>query len=593
MEQAILFGEPGPPKPAEKKGGMQLRYYQQEAVDACFDEWRSGLVKRLLIVAATGLGKTVKFCEVVKRWEAFARQFGLNPRVMVIAHRSELIYQAQKRIAQHCNERVAVEKAEEYASGGARIVVASVQTVSKKKRLERMVNHGGFGLIVIDECHRSVSKSYRNVVEAMPEARLLGVTATPDRSDGKALGKVFEKTVFKMDILGDEQEPGGIDSGFLVPIDGKRVTIDDIHLESVPTKGKDFDEKALDEEMAKNMVGIIDKLVELVPMGTRQGIIFTPGVNAAHYAASLLNQRKEGCAVAIDGKTDPFIRSRAIAWYARGEIQWLVNCAIFTEGFDAPSTSVIVQARPTKSRSLYTQMVGRGTRVLPGVVDNMADKEQASQRREAIAASKKPEAVVYDFVGNGSRHSLGLASMIDVLAGDMSDKERKAADKLEDEERGKDLSASEVIREARKLAREQARKAAKVKRMNAKVEDFDPFKIAGTRDSSERFLDGKYGAEPATNVQIAALIKFGFKGEDVRGISRRTANKLFKGLGERRKKGLATLKQLNALKRMGLPVKDIEFDLASKVIDYAMKRGNRFDRDAIMARIDEVSKVSK
>ncbi len=325
-----IFGEkPKVPAP---------RYYQNEAEKAIYAKLRA--YRSTLVVMATGLGKTVLFCGVGAR---------MKGSMLVLAHRAELVQQAKASLELVIGERVGVEQAE-LESHGERIVVASVDTIKNKKRMERL-GPDRFDLIVVDEAHHYVAKTYRRPLEYFTKAKILGVTATPDRGDAKALGRIFESVAYVMDI------EDGIDAGYLVPLTGKEVFLDEIHLENIGATGGDLNVGELDEAMLKACEGIVKETLRLA--GDRRGIAFFPGVRSAEYAMQAFNRERPDCAVFISGAMDPMLRKSVVDQFKKGRWQYLCNCMVATEGFDAPDVSVIVMGRPTKSRALCSQMVGR------------------------------------------------------------------------------------------------------------------------------------------------------------------------------------------------------------------------------------------
>lgn len=522
-----------------------LRYYQRAAYDAVRESLKEN--RSALAVMATGLGKTQLFCALAAHWPG---------NVLVLAHRQELVGQARQRMEQMTGEFVEVEQAD-FRSYQGRIVVGSVDTVKQKKRLERL-GKDRFSLIIADEAHHYVAKTYRRPLDFFADAKILGVTATPDRADEKALGAIFEDVPVVYDI----QE--GIEMGYLVPITGRRVHLDEIDLTKVRRSGKDLNQSELDEAMVKAVEGICQKTIELEP--DRQGLCFFPGVRSAEYATERFNLLRPDSAVCITAKTHELDRKRWVRDFKEGRIQYLCNVQVATEGFDAPDASMVVQARPTKSRALYAQMVGRGTRVLPLTVDHILGEEGAEQRRAAVAASAKPECVILDFVGNAGKHD--LATVEDVLGGNYTPAEVKTAKKKAEREGGGDTLAFLNQARAELKAMAAAIDRATVK---ARVESFDPFKTMHMDRPSARF-----GDSPPSPKQRAMLEKAGVP---TAGLSKREASKMIANVFKRRELGLATFKQLRTLQKHGVTKVNISFRAASEAIDYLAQSGWR-DYDA-------------
>lgn len=239
--------------------------------------------------------------------------------------------------------------------------------------------------ILVHNCHHAPAASYRTILDFFADAKILGVTATPDRGDKQALGKVFESSAYTFDI------EDGVDNGYLVPIRGHHVTLSDVNLDLIGKTAGDLAASQLDEAMLKATGGVVEKTMELYP--GRQAIVFMPGVKSAELAVARFNKLKPGCAMFIHAGTDEDERAQMVRDFQRGFYQYFVNVGIATEGFDAPGVSLVVIARPTLSRALYAQMAGRGTRVLPDIIDNCEGRDLAVLRRELIAASKKPDCI--------------------------------------------------------------------------------------------------------------------------------------------------------------------------------------------------------
>jgi superfamily II DNA or RNA helicase len=502
---------------------------------------------------ATGLGKTQVFSEVARRWDG---------DILVLAHRAELIEQAKQRLEQMTGEWVDVEKSWQRA-GTARIVVGSVDTVKNRKRLESF-GPDRFSLIIVDECHHYAARTYKRPLEFFSTAKILGVTATPDRGDSKALGAIFESVCYTMDI----QE--GIDAGYLVPIKGRRVLIDSIDLSSIKTYMGDFAVGQLDNAMLKGVEGIVNQTLKLAP--DRKGLAFFPGLASAEYAAERFNMLKPGSACFISGKTDDKERDQIVSDFKSGKYQYLCNCQIATEGFDDPAVNLIIQGRPTKVRAFYTQTVGRGTRVLPGVIEGQGD---AAARRTAIASSAKPDCTILDFVGNSGKHC--LVSPVDLLGGDYDDSEIQLAKKMEEEDEESD--PKDLLEEARTTLRQMAR--AVQSQVSARNREFDPFAILHVRyDDSVKL---SYGDKPASDKQKAYLIRVGMDKAYVNSLSSKEASKLTGTLHIRRKLKRATYKQTKMLRDYGIDDEKVGIKTASKAIDYILsnKSRGRVDREVV------------
>lgn len=539
-----------------------LRHYQLKCVEAVFREWEK--VASTMIVMATGLGKTFTFSEVVRRMAP--------KRSIVIAHRSELLTQAANHVSK-CGLEVQIEKAGQKASVDlfhkSPVVVASVQTLisgKDKKRMEKFDPHD-FGLLVIDENHHSAASSYRQIIAHFrknPDLKVFGCTATPDRSDELALGEIFESVAFNYGIA------EAIEDGWLVPIEQQLVRVKSLDYSHVRTTAGDLNgaDLAAVMEAEENLQGITAAAIEVI--GDRKTIVFTSSVRHAEMCAEIFNRHRSGMAMCISGATPEGERTMLLKDFASGKFQVFVNCSIATEGFDCPDVQCIVMGKPTKSRSLYTQMVGRGTRAIAGVLD---DLHSAYERREAIAASRKPSCIVLDFAGNSGRHK--LVTTADVLGGKYSDevkeKARQKAEKAEGPVR-MDKLLEESEDEIRKRIEESRRQAeARRLRLVAKadyhmraVNPFDSFDIApgvnGHRSSQKQF----------TEKQRAILTKMGI---NLNEITYDQGRAIIAQYFERIEKGLATQKQVSLLKRFGYETKDMTMQEASAKIDALKANG--------------------
>ncbi len=388
---------------------MKLRPYQQKALDSIMHEWFEN--DATLLILPTGAGKTIVFSQV-------ARLMG-HGKVLVLAHREELIWQAKDKIEKTTGLKCAVEMANWTIDPTctdlfheAKVIISTVQSQISGKSVARMkkFNPMEFSAIIIDEVHHAVSTSYRKVIDHYkqnPELRFLGVTATPDRGDKKPLGILFHSVAFDYEIL------DAINDGWLVPIEQQLVTIHGLDFSKVRVTAGELNGadliRIMEEE--KTMQGVASASVEII--GDKKTIVFTAGVRQAEVLSEIFNRHKPGMSTWICGKTPKEVRRETLGNFAEGKVQVVCNCGILTEGFDDPSVEVIIMARPTMSRSLYSQMIGRATRALPGIVDQW---ELPEERKSSILESKKPSCLVVDFVGNSGRHK--LVTSADILGGD-------------------------------------------------------------------------------------------------------------------------------------------------------------------------------
>ena len=473
------------------------------------------------------------------------KRFQPRGRAMVIAHREELLDQARDKIETVTGIRPDLEMADSRADEGwlkAPIVVSSVQTQTAGRTTKRYTKFdpNEFGLLIVDEAHHAAADTYREVIahyKKNPRLKVLGVTATPDRHDGEALGQIFDSVAFDYGIT------DAIAEGWLVNVTQKYLSVM-VDFGGVPIVLGDFQGKALRELLAQG--NIIETIASdsVQWAGDRKTLVFSDSVQNAETMCEVLNRHCLGCARIVTGETPKDERRQTIGAYRDGRFQYLCNVGVATEGFDVPDIACVVMARPTCSRSLYAQMLGRGTRPLPGVSDAYPD---APSRVAAIQASPKSDVLVLDIVGNSAKHKLVTAG--DILGEKYSDDEIETAEEL--------LRASPLPRdvagaleEARRrlnaeiLAEAQRQEALKLK-ARSKSRDVDPFGVFGMM----RRTLGAGG--PVDDDQRARLQKWGIDIPD--NLDWTAAQQLVDEFRARTRRGLATYRQVkNLVRRWGM-----------------------------------------
>lgn len=374
---------------------IALRDYQAETLERVGQAERRG-IRRQLVVAATGLGKTVMFT-------ALARQRG--GRTLILAHRDELIAQAVAKVVEVSPELgLTPSAATALGAAGrsdlvlrpptygpkvgivkagandvrAQVVVASVQTLARQARLAKLIDaHTGthllqpaepFGLVITDEAHHATASSYVGVYDGLGVGTdggplHVGFTATPDRGDGKGLSAVFDEVVASHDML------WGIRSGYLSDLRGKLIEVERFDEKDLKTSRGDYDQGHAGRLLeASGAHDLIVRGWKLHASDRAKTLVFTPTVAFADQVAASFEAEGIGAAM-VSGSTPLEERQDTLQRFHRGEISVLANCAVLTEGYDEPGVDCVVIARPTKSRALYTQMVGRGTRRHPAKAD--------------------------------------------------------------------------------------------------------------------------------------------------------------------------------------------------------------------------------
>ena len=345
-------------KNAAENRRFELRDYQRDCLLAIAERYRAG-IRRQLACLPTGSGKTVIFAE-------FPRYFRMKKQMLVLAHRAELLDQARDKIREaNPHLRVEVEQAGRVADPDSHVVVASVPTLGRKDSLRlRRLDPDRFFLIVVDEAHHATAETYKRVLKHFgvfdPETSkmLVGFTATPKRGDGVGLDAVFQEIVYSQSL------PAMIQAGYLSPVAGYRVETE-IDLSRVKTRMGDF--VAAQLSRAVNVEQRNELIVEVFRsrLEDKQTLCFCVDVAHAHGLADTF--KNQGVrAAAVSGDMDRSERMKILEDFSAGRIQVLANCMVLTEGYDEPAIAGIILARPTKSALLYTQMIGRGTRLHPG-----------------------------------------------------------------------------------------------------------------------------------------------------------------------------------------------------------------------------------
>ncbi len=348
-----------------------LRPYQQEAIDAVWDNARQG-VQRQLIELPTGTGKTIVFAHLVS--DVVAN----HGRALVLAHRDELVNQAATKMAS-VDSRIEIGIVKGPLNElGRHLTIASVQTVSRKKRLDQLTASGTFDMVIVDEAHHVEADSYQRVIEACmgPASILVGVTATPFRGDGRGLDKTFQEAVYRKNLI------EMIKAGYLCDLRCIQVQLaadfNKLHI----LRG-DFSESELAEMMETANAPHVVATSWREHAADRKGIAFSPTIALAERFAEAL--RDEGFrAASLSGQTPSDERRRILRDLSTGQLQIVTNCAVLTEGFDEPSIECVLMGRPTRSKGLYLQCIGRGTRLHPD----------------------KTECLILDLVGTATRYDL-------------------------------------------------------------------------------------------------------------------------------------------------------------------------------------------
>lgn len=520
---------------------MELRPYQQEAKEAIFEQWDNG-IKKTLLVLPTGCGKTIVFAKVT---EDCVRR---GNRVLILAHRGELLEQASDKIRKSTGLGCAMEKAEESCQGSwFRVVVGSVQTLMREKRLGQFPADY-FQTIIIDEAHHCISDSYQRVLKHFPEAQVLGVTATPDRGDMRNLGAYFESLAYEYTL------PKAIKEGFLSPIKALTLPLK-IDMANVGVQAGDFKASDIGTALDPYLHSIAEEMKKYCL--DKKTVVFLPLVKTSQKFRDILNENGFQAAEVNGDSQD---RAEVLEAFEKGDYNVLCNSMLLTEGWDCPSVDCVVVLRPTKVRSLYCQMVGRGTRLFPG----------------------KEHLLLLDFLWHTERHELcHPASLIcdsEEVAKKMTENLEKAAGCPVDIEEAEHTAAEDVIAQREESL---AKQLAEMKKRKKKLVDPLQFEMSIQAEDLSGYVPA-FGWEmaPPSESQKKTLEKLGILPDEIDNAGK--ASKLLERLDKRRKEGLTTPKQIRFLENRGFQhVGTWQFDVAKNLIDRIAANGWRVPHDIV------------
>lgn len=521
---------------------VSLRPYQQESVTAVQHEWDSGHRKTLLVLP-TGCGKTVVFCKISEEEVAKGR------RVLILAHREELLSQAADKMEKVTGLGCAREKAGDSCLGSwFRIVVGSVQTLQREKRLAAFPQDY-FDTIIIDEAHHALAAGYQQVLQYFCTANVLGVTATPDRCDKRDLGKYFDSLAYEYTL------PQAIREGYLVPIKALTFPLR-LDLSGVRMTNGDYNAgdvgNALDPYLHQIAQTIAEQCAE------KKTVVFLPLVATAQKLQQLLIE--EGMTAAeVNGESED--RQEVLRDFDNGRYQVLCNAMLLTEGWDCPTVDCVIVLRPTKSRALYCQMVGRGTRLSPG----------------------KDHLLLLDFLWMTEKHQLcrpaHLLAKSDEVAQAMTKRLEDAA--MQGDQTEMDLSELETVGESDVVKqREEALAKALEEMKHRKRALVDPLQFEMSiqaEDLSGYVPTFGWECEKPTKGQLEQLEHFGIFPDDVDSAGK--ASKMLERLRMRRSAGLTTPKQIRFLESRGFQhVGTWAFEAANKMITRISANGWKIPR---------------
>lgn len=513
---------------------MELRNYQEEARTAIQNEWEDGN-KITLLVLPTGTGKTIVFSKVIED------RVKKGERVLVLAHRGELLDQAADKLEKSTGLKTATEKAEQTSLGSFfRVVVGSVQTMMREKRLSQF-DKDFFDTIIIDEAHHCISDSYQRVLHHFEDANVLGVTATPDRGDMRNLGEYFESLAYEYTL------PKAIKEGYLSPIKALTIPLQ-LDLTTVSQQAGDFSTRDLGSALDPYLESIADEMVKVA--SDRKTVVFLPLVATSQRFTEILNE-KGFRAAEVNGESKD--RAEILEDFDNDKYNVLCNSMLLTEGWDCPSVDCVVVLRPTRVRSLYSQMVGRGTRLFEG----------------------KTELLLLDFLWHTDRHELCHPAHLIAENEDVANAMTKQI-----EEAGMPIDLEEIVESAEEdvvAQREEAlaQQLAEMKRRKRKLVDPLQFEMSiQAEDLSSYVPNFGWEMEPPSEQQVKKLEKLGIHPDEIDNAGK--AKKILDKLDKRREENLTTPKQIRFLEQRGFQhVGKWDFEHGRKLIDRIAANGWR------------------
>lgn len=514
--------------------GQELRPYQQQARERIHAEWENGHTRTLLVLP-TGTGKTIVFASVA------ADQVRAGDRVLILAHRGELLEQAADKLQRSTGLVSAVEKAESTClDSWFRVVVGSVQTLQRTARLERFPQDY-FGTIIIDEAHHAITDGYRRILDYFSGAKVLGVTATPDRGDMRNLGEVFDSLAYEYKLT------DAIKEGYLCKIMAQTIPLQ-LDITSVTMSGGDYAVGDLGTALDPYLEQIAAEMARRCK--SRKTVVFLPLIKTSQKFRDLLNTYGFRAAE-VNGQSDD--RRQVLADFDAGKYNVLCNSMLLTEGWDCPSVDCVVVLRPTKVRSLYSQMVGRGTRLSPG----------------------KTDLLLLDFLWMTDKHELcrpaDLVCEDRTVARQMTEHLAETGCPEDIEEAAAQASEDVVAQREEALAKQ----LEEQRRKKAKLVDPLQYEMSIQAEDLAGYVPAfGWEAGPPSEQQTAALEKLGILPDAVESAGK--AALLLDRLNKRRDEGLTTPKQIRCLEKYGFQhVGTWSFEAARHMIDRIAAQGWR------------------
>lgn len=543
------------------KEGYALRPYQESAVNYVENELLNSNNRSAIIVRSTGLGKTIIIAALVEK------ELERGGKILILAHRNSLLEQAHDKIKKACGIDCSFEGKK---GGDERVVICSIQSMSRDNRLYKY-NSNDFTLIIVDETHHIKSPSYEKVRNYFEFAKLVGVTATPVRGDGHDTREDFD---VEAPIYTTEQ---AIEDGYLTPVHVAKIPLE-IDISRVHMQGGDYS--------AKDVGNVLDRYLERIAIKSseyikgKKTIIFTPLVKTAEKLAEIFNEKTDLKADYVSGErkdSDDIMKA-----FENEEFDVLINSLLLTEGYDYPALDCVINLRPTRSKGLYVQMIGRALRLFPGkthatVLDflwqdngrgrlNAQDALMENSDEFVRAEMEKYllEGEEYDYQTLKEKAEKSAIDAREAALADAIEKANAMSEYMSEERRNILFQLTEyakrkametgvsplniyatVIKSPRVRVKYHCLSAKMVK---VKIEDkvLDDFGIS----MYECLMGDSTEQEPPTNKQLSFLEKF--KIPVGYAVSKAHARFLIESLIERKELNLGSYKQVELLKRRGV-----------------------------------------
>lgn len=507
----------------------RCRPYQSEAVEAVIKTWQR--FNSCMLTMATGGGKTLTAAEISSKVKTAGR-------ILFLANRNELCTQPLEVFAEQTGIIPGLEKAESYASLESQIVIGSVQTLCRKPRLERFPpNH--FQFVFADEAHGAIAESWKRIFAHFKDAKLCGITATPFRADSKKLSDIFETEAYRKDLL------SLVNDGYLVDPDhvdrlSVAISLADVRVKRT-VEGIDYDL----QDAADVIAPYFDEIAkELKTSHAHKHILaFLPLVASSQKFVEAC--RRHGLnAVHVDGE-DPEREAKLEAFKA-GQISLLSNSNLLHTGVDIPSCDCTLNLRPTRSKVLYCQIVGRSTRTVPGLIDNLQDRDV---RLSAIAKSAKPKAWIIDPLWLTKDQNLCTPSFLVADNQELANEMQQKA--------GKSYSLRETLRQV------QAEREGAIARRLEYVASFRTGKIHAEYFAASTHQHALVNYEPVYGWEARPLRPYHCGLLESRGIDPKSVTceghawAVVKAINLRRAKRLPEIRELGTLAALGYPLEQL------------------------------------